>query len=194
MPDVRRGRPRSEATKRAVLEATRDLILESGYGELTMQGIAARAGAGKQTIYRWWPAKSFIVADVVAEGYLRMPASAVPETISLEADLRAWIAATAGVLGDPGAGSILRALVNAASDDTAEATNLYTQLTGPNHEAIVRRLQRGLDAGQLDPSTDVQAIADALVGTAFFGVMARFPIGDRLTAVLDALLRGSAPS
>lgn len=164
-------------------------MMESGYGELSIEGIAARAGAGKQTVYRWWPAKSFIVADAVAEGYLQMPATTIVETSSVEEDLLSWAGATTRALEDPRASSIIRALVSAASDDSAEVTNLYAQLTGPNHEALVARLRHGQDAGQLSADVDAQAIADALVGTVLFGIMAHLPTQNRVTAVIRALFR-----
>ena len=57
------GRPRSEASKIAILNATIDLLEESGYSTLTIEAIAAHAGVGKATIYRWWANKSFLVLD-----------------------------------------------------------------------------------------------------------------------------------
>jgi AcrR family transcriptional regulator len=60
---AKRGRPRDERARQAILAATRDLLLADGYGALTVEGIARRAGVGRQTVYRWWPTK----ADVALE-------------------------------------------------------------------------------------------------------------------------------
>ena len=57
------GRPRSEASKIAILNATIDLLEESGYSTLTIEAIAAYAGVGKATIYRYWSNKAFLVLD-----------------------------------------------------------------------------------------------------------------------------------
>ena len=57
------GRPRNEESKNAILNATVDLLEESGYSNLTIEAIAAHAGVGKSTIYRWWPNKSYLVFD-----------------------------------------------------------------------------------------------------------------------------------
>ncbi|HST43532.1 MAG TPA: helix-turn-helix domain-containing protein, partial [Conexibacter sp.] len=54
---------RSESSRRAVLAAADALIAEVGYRRLTIEAIAARAGVGKQTIYRWWPSKGAVVFD-----------------------------------------------------------------------------------------------------------------------------------
>src|SRR5882757_8904543 len=83
---------RSQATRQAILDAALDLVGERGYAQLSIEGIAARAGAGKQTIYRWWPSR----ADVVLDALLDVAASriAVPDEGSLHADLNAFLAAT----------------------------------------------------------------------------------------------------
>ncbi|MEV4089583.1 helix-turn-helix domain-containing protein, partial [Nonomuraea fuscirosea] len=54
---------RSERSRQAILDAARELVSEVGYAKLTIEAIAARAGVGKQTIYRWWPSKGAVVLD-----------------------------------------------------------------------------------------------------------------------------------
>lgn len=54
---------RSEQSRQAILSAAFDLVAESGYARLTIEAIAARAGVGKQTIYRWWPSKGAVLVD-----------------------------------------------------------------------------------------------------------------------------------
>ena len=54
---------RSEAARDAVMRAVDDLLLESGFASLTIEGVAARAGVGRQTIYRWWPSKIDLLFD-----------------------------------------------------------------------------------------------------------------------------------
>ena len=62
------ARPRSETARTAVLDAATALVEELGYGSVTMEGIARRAGVSKQTVYRWWPAKAAVVLEALNEG------------------------------------------------------------------------------------------------------------------------------
>ena len=62
---ARPGRPRSESVRKAVLAATLDLLEESGLAGLTMEAIAARAGVGKATLYRWWPTRGLVALDAM---------------------------------------------------------------------------------------------------------------------------------
>lgn len=194
MTEVRQGRPRSESSRRAILEATRDLVLENGFAKLTVEGIASRSGTGKQTIYRWWPSKSVIVADAVLEGYLSLPLVALPETDSLEADLKSWVTSVSESLRDPVSASIVRALTTAASDSEEEGAALYSQMTGPFYSTLIVRLERGRAAGQLSASVEAEAVVEALLGAVLFRTLSRRPSSVTLIAVVDALLpKGTTP-
>ena len=93
MTDLRRpGRPRSETARAAILDAAVAELQDKNFAAMTVDGIAARAGVGKQTIYRWWPSK----ADVVLEAIIGLAADrvAVPDEGSLHADLVSFLSAT----------------------------------------------------------------------------------------------------
>src|ERR1700733_11433873 len=70
-----RGRPRSDSARRAILRAARELIDENGPTALTVEGIAARAGVGKPTIYRWWPDRHSVAMAALMEGESTLSAS-----------------------------------------------------------------------------------------------------------------------
>ena len=57
------GRPRSELLHQAMLKAALDLVLEVGFRGVSVEGIAARTGVGKTTVYRRWPNKAAVVMD-----------------------------------------------------------------------------------------------------------------------------------
>src|ERR1039458_8160321 len=60
------GRPRSEQSRRAILRSTLNLLQHTGFPDLTIEAIAADAGVGKTTVYRWWPDKGALVVDAFA--------------------------------------------------------------------------------------------------------------------------------
>lgn len=191
---TRTGRPRSEATRLAILEAAAALTTELGYDHVTIDAIASRAGAGKQTIYRWWSAKSMVVADAAIEGLLRLPALDLPDTGDLSADLKAWAAASAAKMNDSRFLQVVRALVTAATGPEQDASRLYEHITRPTYESLVARLRRGQDAGQLSTAVSAESVADALLGTLLFRALARLPMPETMAGIIDALLAPAAPS
>ena len=87
----------------AILDATARLFAERGYDHLTIEGIAAEADVGKQTIYRWWPSKGALVADCLLEGMLLpsgssrpTPATSAPTSSPGSHDIFALLAAPEG--------------------------------------------------------------------------------------------------
>ena len=66
-PRGRAPHRRDENARIAVLHAADDLLVERGFGGVTVEGIAARAGVAKQTIYRWWPSKVDILLDTLID-------------------------------------------------------------------------------------------------------------------------------
>ncbi len=83
------GRPRDTALHAVILEAVRELLTESSYAEVTMDGVAARAQVGKKTLYRRWASKAPLVAEAVLDAYGRGGSFPVPDTGNLRADLLA---------------------------------------------------------------------------------------------------------
>src|SRR4051812_2052510 len=106
-PEARTPDParRSDRSRRAILDAALALVGEVGYNRLTIEAIAARAGVGKQTIYRWWPSKAAVLLDAslalagdVPEGEGR---PGLPDTGDLAADLKRVLRATVDEFNDP---------------------------------------------------------------------------------------------
>jgi AcrR family transcriptional regulator len=190
MGEDRRGRPRSAALHQAILQATRDILGESGYAAVSMDRVAVRAGVAKQTVYRRWPSKAPLVAAAVLDG---APAAASPpDTGDITRDLRGWLREVAAFMADPGNTAQIRALAAAAAEDQDDATALYEQLTRPWRETLINRLKAGVTAGQLRPGADLQAAADTLTGVLLSSVLARAAAASatRADAILDIVLYG----
>src|SRR5215207_6871886 len=98
---------RNQRSRQAILSATADLLGEVGYTKLTVEAIAARAGVGKQTIYRWWPGKGAVILDALVE---TAGDAALPDTGDLRADLTLVLRAIVAELADPALSATTRAL------------------------------------------------------------------------------------
>ncbi|WP_030453953.1 TetR/AcrR family transcriptional regulator [Herbidospora cretacea] len=162
-PDAAR---RNEAARRAILTAALDLAGEVGYARLSIEGIAARAGAGKQTIYRWWPSKGAVLFDallMLSEGQGDQPAD-LPDTGDLEADLKTVLRATVEELNDPRYSEPMRALAVEILLDPALAADFAERLDEPVRELKRRRLRRAQAAGQLAADADLDVAVDLIWG------------------------------
>ncbi|RBY85124.1 TetR/AcrR family transcriptional regulator [Blastococcus sp. TF02A-26] len=186
MPGKQRGRPRSPRVHEAILRAAAELVVTGGYERLTMEAIAARAGVGKQTVYRRWPSRSAVVAEAALSGHLVPAGHAPDDTGDVVADLRDWLRAATSWLGQPGGGAVVRALAAAASDRTSDAARLYEQFTGPFHDALVARLARGVEEGRVRADAALGPVADALVGVLLYRALAQ--AAPLTTADADALV------
>ncbi|MGP4019401.1 TetR/AcrR family transcriptional regulator [Saccharopolyspora sp. 5N708] len=160
-PDVSR---RSERSRTAILTAARELIAEIGYHKLTIEAIAARAGVGKQTIYRWWPSKGAIVFDSLlalseqADG----EGIALPDTGDVEADLKTVLRATAAEFADPEFEKPIRALNTEIINDPELAAAYREKMAAPMTEAKKQRLRSAQRAGQLPADADLDLFLDVL--------------------------------
>lgn len=168
-PVPRRGRPRSVASHQAVLAGVAHLLVdeEVDYGELTIERIAAEAGVGKQTIYRWWPHKAAVVLEALLTGHMRVEFAPIPDTGDLRADLHAWMDETLATVFDEStmamARSIMQAMVTpGAADEELLATSAMWEDT-----PLVERLAAERDAGRLAegaaPETMAAALTDPLL-------------------------------
>ncbi len=155
------GRRRNPATRAAILATAFDVVAELGYARLTIEKVAARAGVGKQTIYRWWPNKGALVLDAVLERSVGTGESAeLPDTGDLEADLTAVLVATVEELADPAFDRALRGLTAAIIEDPELSRAYQDRLEEPMRELKKRRLRRAQQAGQLDADVDLDLAVD----------------------------------
>ncbi|MEU5724605.1 TetR/AcrR family transcriptional regulator [Micromonospora sp. NPDC047738] len=157
---------RKETSRRAILTAAFDLVQEVGYAKLSIEGIAARAGVGKQTIYRWWPSKGTILFDaflMLSEGNDGEPA-ALPDTGDLEADLTAVLRATVAEMTDPRYDQPMRALATEIAHDPELAAAYAERLDGPLKELKRQRLRSAQQAGQLAEDVDLDVAVEMIWG------------------------------
>ena len=165
-PDATR---RSEKSRRAIYAAALALVGEVGYPRTTVEGIAARAGVGKQTIYRWWPSK----ADVLLEAFLDLGEQAAraagqdtdagPDTGDLAADLKAVLRATVDELLDPRFETPARALAAEGLVNDQLGREYVARLLEPQLQLYVARLRSARDAGQVRADVDPRIALELFV-------------------------------
>ncbi|MFE5026481.1 TetR/AcrR family transcriptional regulator [Streptomyces sp. NPDC056656] len=166
-PDSNR---RSERSRRAIYDAALTLVAEIGYPKTTIEGIAARAGVGKQTIYRWWSSK----AEVLMEAFIDLgvqaaeaagagdwtEADGIPDTGDIETDLKVVLRATVDELLDPRYDAPARALAAEGVANPAFGEEFVGRLLLPSLELYVRRLRAAQDAGQIRADVDPYVARD----------------------------------
>jgi len=162
-PDASRRNPSS---RRAILAAALDLVGEVGYTKLTVEGIAGRAGVGKQTIYRWWPSKGAVLFDAfltLNEGQ-DGEVQTLPDSGDLEADLKLVLRATVAELNDPRYDEPMRALSTEITHDPALAAAYAERLDGPLRQLKRERLHSAQRAGQLAEELDLDVAIEMVWG------------------------------
>ncbi|GAA2475734.1 TetR/AcrR family transcriptional regulator [Streptomyces gobitricini] len=162
---------RSERSRRAIYDAALALVGEVGYARTTIEGIAARAGVGKQTIYRWWPSKAavlleaFVDLGVQANEALGGDADTeIPDTGDLEADLKFVLRATVDELNDPRHDAPSRALAAEGVVNPELGARFVEQLLEPQLQLYVKRLSAAREAGQVRREIDPRIALELFVG------------------------------
>ncbi|WP_026206411.1 TetR/AcrR family transcriptional regulator [Paractinoplanes globisporus] len=186
-PVIRPGRKRSEESRQAILSAAADLVGEVGYAGLSIEGIAARSGTGKQTIYRWWPSKADVLLEALAaKADLHIP---IPDEGSYPADLRAFLAASFALGRKPQVIEVLRALMAEAQINPAFGERFRTGFLERRREALGVLVERARTRGDLPPDPRPGTVADLVFGLIWYRVLAtREPIDDALIDELVSLL------
>jgi AcrR family transcriptional regulator len=153
------GRPRSEEAHQAILDATLALLAEVGFSSLTVEGVAARAGVGKATIYRRWPSK----VPLVVEAFGGLPAFEEADTGSLVGDLKAMLRAYLELFNETPLATVLPALASERAHDPALAA-LFNPVLRQRRSPLMNVLERARARGEVPPDTDLELAADLIVG------------------------------
>ncbi len=162
------GRPRCDATRKAVLRAAYDLLSEGGLGRFTIEGVAARSGVARTTIYRWWPSKGALAM----EGFLETtaPDVHVPPTASVVADARALLLSSARLLAGSG-GRIIRGIVAEGQSDPETIEAFMTGYVLPRRAEVVALLKRGMASGELRADLDIEMVCYSLFGPMYLRML-----------------------
>lgn len=191
-----RGRPRSETARRAVLDAALRLCQSGGYQALTIKGIAETAGVGRQTVYRWWPAKQDILIDALRDLGLRKAEHLDPDTGRTLRDVQALLTATFA-LTDRLTGKALIGLMADAQHDPDLSLRLQSTVIGPRRQALREILARGVARGELsDEGTALDLVVDFAFGTMWYRLISHHApvdtdLAEQITGAVATLLRAT---
>ncbi|MEU5714729.1 TetR/AcrR family transcriptional regulator [Streptomyces sp. NPDC020403] len=186
---------RSERSRRATLDAALELCTEKGYGRVTVEAIAARAGVSKKTIYRWWPSKGAVLLEAFTEVFVG--ATPFIDTGDVAADLRNHINSAVRFVSTPPYGPAFAGILSEMHHDDALAAAVLEQLVDPRFEAAVERLRRAQEQGQIPAGADLPLAVEMLYGPVYYRHVLRKPSQDEETvaALVAHVLRslGAAP-
>ncbi len=164
------GRPRSENARQAILRSTLKLLRKGSFGQLSIEAIAADAGVGKATVYRWWPSKGALVVDAFAlstEEELHFPDSG-----SVYRDMSFQMNRFLGVLHSP-RGCIVRAILGAGQSDHDLLEEFRKRLLRPRRQEAYEALRRGIERGELPEDLDLDLVLDTLYGAIYMRFLIR---------------------
>ncbi|MEU6780623.1 TetR/AcrR family transcriptional regulator [Nonomuraea angiospora] len=182
MSDVETSGPRASAR---ILEAARKVLAERGYSALTVEAVAAAAGVGKSTIYRWWPNKEALLADALAEVF---QGGEIPDLGDTRAELRLAVDMTIANYAD----AHLAVALPALAADLARHPELLARFRAAflwrKRENIAAALRRGIDRGDLPAAFDTDLIQDLWAGAILYRrLMTGAPLDDELAGRLVQL-------
>ena len=169
------GRPRSEEARLSILRSTSKLLAKQGFSELTIEAVAAHAGVGKATVYRWWPDKAALVADAFASSTTHK--LHFPDTGSLRKDMSGQMRQLIKIFRSR-RGRIVSAMLGAGQSDSSLIAAFRERFLKPRRREAYATLRRGIQRGELRKNIDMDLLLDSLYGPIYM----RFLIGhDKLT-------------
>jgi AcrR family transcriptional regulator len=186
-----RGRPRSATADEAILDATRALLAERGWADLTIAEVAARAGVAKTTLYRRWPGKADLVVDAMAALFSELE---IVDHGSMLEDALVVVRQYAGLLQLPETQAALLALASESERDESLRAKVNRQVIDPQRQLVHEGWCRAAERGEVDGETDLDLVFDMICGTLVQRILiVGKPVDDQyLTRLVSVLLGGLA--
>lgn len=187
------GRPRDPRVDAAIVDATLNLLADSGYSALTMEAVAALAGVGKATLYRRYAGKEQLVVDALAS---MSEAVEVVEGASVRDELAARLEAVRRKSASSLAGKLFPRLVSASAENPELMRSYRQQVLQPRRVAFEQALRRGIAEGSVRDDVDLDHAVDLLLGPMVYRNLIRNdpPPGPELAGrIVDDVLAALAP-
>lgn len=176
------GNRRNPHTHRAIVAATLELLKTVHYPALTIEAIAAQAGVGKATVYRWWPSKGALVAEAISS---TLTVEDPPDTDDLRADLIAAAEISIRNYAYPPGGILITALAADLANDPELLESFISTFVRPRRTLVRELLQRAIDEGAISSNFDLDLIMDMWAGAVMYRqAMKHMPIDTMLAEKL----------
>jgi len=185
--------PRGARSEQAILDATRELLAEGGVRRLTVEGVAARSGVAKTTIYRHYRGKHELALAVLIDMVEQVVST--PDLGDTRAELVAFVDAAVSILGSTLMGRVMQGLVSDLAADPGLATAFQERVVAMRIAEADRLLARGIERGDLRADTDVELAHELLFGPVYYRLLlSGAPLDDALAGrVVDAVMAAFRP-
>jgi AcrR family transcriptional regulator len=183
---------RSKRAHEAILTAAAELIHERPYADVCIEAIAARAGVGKQTIYRWWTSKAAVLMDACAAHVAReLP---LPDQGAVRDDLRAYLTHVCSYFTNQLSKPAIAGLLAEAQCDAELARAFRQRLLMQRRELLRSLLERGVARGELRDDTDLGVVTDMIYGALWYRMLfLNLPLDETFVEqVIDQTIAGIA--
>jgi AcrR family transcriptional regulator len=179
------GRPRSAsaAAHARIMDAVYDLLQTTAASDLTMEAVAARAGVGKPTLYKWWPSKAALILAMFGERIALQAAPAKSETVeaTIRVNAARLIAQFKGLFG-----KVIRDLIAEGQSEPDVLHALFNEHIRPRRDLLAAQMDAAKTSGELDRAANPELAMDAIFGALYFRFLLRIEPLDK--AYGDALV------
>lgn len=171
----KKGRPRSDASRRAILDATRRLLSNTTVQKLSIEAIAKKAGVGKTTIYRWWPNKASVTMDAIFSqpGFQNI----LPTPASAEEGIYNQLDKVVGQMNGK-YGRVVAQIISEIQDDHEAVEGFHRQYLMERCFNLAKLVDKGIKSGEFREDIDIETTVDALIGPIIFRLMGGLVMGD----------------
>jgi AcrR family transcriptional regulator len=187
----KRGRPRSEKARLAILQAAAELLLDRGLSAVSMDAVADRAGVSKATIYRWWPTKETLALDALFNEWAAA-SPATRDTGTLRGDLLALLRPWARLAASRPYGRVIAGLITQAQTDPEFAAEYRSRFVEPRRGQAREVFRRAIERDEIPADTKIEVALDLLYGSLYHRMLhGHAPLSDRFVReVVDTVVDG----
>jgi AcrR family transcriptional regulator len=177
----------------AILQATRELLVEGGVRTLTVEGVAARSGVAKTTIYRRWSSRNELALAVMLD--MVKTSAAVPDLGDTRQELIEFLGGAVRILGTTLMGPVMQGLVSELASDEVLAASFRERVVAVRVGEVRRVLDRGVARGQIRDDVDAERIHEMLFGPVYYRLFLSGAEldGDLARRIVDAVFPSLVP-